>query len=196
VLYLVALRLKQQTQKIVTMKNKIQTLLLVGLVATVALAAPAQQTQPSSPLYAGLQSAFDLNNTNSLVNADELNLTLLAKYNSESSRFGGGIRADWWVTDQQGAFIGFDEFADRQSYLSFGYGARTVFNSLEVAMFIGTRQDSDDPFGDVQLFMSPSASLRIVDNENFDVRLTLGADIANRGKPNPFFGITLRALRF
>jgi hypothetical protein len=178
------------------MKTRIKPLLLISLFAAAAIVAPAQQTQPSSPLYTGLQSAFDLNDTNSLVNADELNLTLLAKYNSESSHFGGGIRADWWVTDQQGAFIGFDEFADRQSYLSFGYGARTVFNSLEVAMFIGTRQDSDDPFGDVQLFMSPSASLRIVDNENFDVRLTLGADIANRGKPNPFFGITLRALRF
>jgi hypothetical protein len=176
--------------------RKFMLSVIITSLTLVALVAPAQQTQPSSPLYTGLQAAFDLNDTNSLVNADELNLTVLAKYNSESSHFGGGIRADWWVTDQQGAFIGFDEYADRQSYLSFGYGARTVFNSLEVAMFIGTRQDSDDPFGDVQLFMSPSASLRIVDNENFDVRLTIGADIANRGKPNPFFGITLRALRF
>lgn len=154
------------------------------------------QTQSTSPLYAGLNQAFDLNDTNSLVNANEINLTPFTKWNSETSKLGGGINADWWVTDQQGAFFGFEEYSDRKSYFSFGYGARTVFKSVEVGVKFGTRQDNDDPFGQVELFLRPAASIRIVDWQDVDLRVELGADIFNRGRPNPYFGVTLRAFRF
>lgn len=150
----------------------------------------------TSPLYAGLQGAFDLNDTNSLVNANEVNITPFAKWNSKESLFGGGVNADWWVTDQQGAFIGFEEYSNRKSYFSFGYGARTVFKGAEIALQFGTRQDSDDPFGQVELFIRPSLSVRVVNTESFDLRISVGADITNGGKPNPFVGLTARLFKF
>ena len=153
-------------------------------------------SQTQSPLYTGLQNAFDVHNTNSLIAADEINLTPVYKWSGDKQRSGGGIIADWWVTDQQGAFLGFDEFTDRKSYFSVGYQARTVFKSVEFGLGIGTRQDNDDPFGDVQLFLRPAASIRLVKLKDFDLRLKLGADIVNTGKPSPFIGVTLTAFRF
>lgn len=157
--------------------------------------APAA-TAPTSPIYTGLQQAFDLNDTNSLVNANEINVTPYFKWNSADEKAGGGLNVDWWVTDQQGAFIGFEEFSGRDSYFSFGYQARTVFKSVEAGIGFGTRQSNNDDFGDVQLFMRPSASVRIVDTDGFDVRIVAGADILNQGRPNPFLGITVRAFKF
>lgn len=167
-------------------------------VACIPSCAHAQntQTQVASPLYAALQQTFDLNDTNSLVNADEVNLSVFTKWNSRDSKLGGGVNAEWWITDQQGAFLGWEEYSNRKSYFSFGYGARTVFKSVEIATFVGTRQDNDDPFGDVELFLRPSVSVRIVDWKDVDVRLGLAADITPRDRPNPMLLLTVRALRF
>lgn len=187
--------------KTVRMRNytRVGLFLITSLLLALAVPAPAQ-TSPdpgtASPLYNGLNAAFNLNDTNSLVNANEINITPLIKWNSAESVLGGGLNVDWWVTDQQGAFLGFEEYSNRKSYFAFGYGARTVFNSVEVSVQFGTRQDNDDPFGEVQLFLRPTASVRILDREDIDLRLALGCDISNRDKPNPFFGLTLRAFRF
>lgn len=154
------------------------------------------QTAPTSPVYSALQRTFDLNDTNSLVNADEVNLSPFLKWNSRESKLGGGLDAAWWITDQQGAFISWEEYSNRQSYFSFGYGARTVFKNLEVATFLGTRQNSDDPFGEVELFLRPSVSLRVLDWQDVDVRIGFAADITPRDRPNPMLMFTVRALKF
>lgn len=174
----------------------LQSLILGAALVAVACIPSCAHAQTQSPLYTGLQQTFDLGNSNSLVNADEVNLTPLLKWNSRDSKLGGGFNADWWITDQQGAFIGFEEYSNRKSYFSFGYGARTVFKGIEVATHFGTRQDNDDPFGQVELFLRPSFSIRVLDRQDFDLRLTFGADITPRDRPNPFFGVTVRALRF
>lgn len=177
----------------------VAVLALATVVSTSCIPAFAQSANPpvaASPLYAGLQNAFDLNDTNSLVHANEINITPLFKWDGQESRAGGGLRADWWVTDQQGAFLGFDEYAGRESYFSLGYQARTVFKSVEVALGFGTRQSSVDPFGEVELFLSPSLSVRVLDREDFDLRVTLGADLTAGDRPTAFLGLTLRAFKF
>lgn len=147
-------------------------------------------SQTQSPIYTGLQTALDLHGTNSLANADEINLTPVFKWDSALRKAGGGVKADWWVTGQQGAFLAYDEFAGRKSYFSFGYEARTVFKIVEVKAGVGTRQDNDDPFGNLKLFIAPSASVRIVHTDNLDFRITAGADVFTSGRPNPFIGVT------
>lgn len=174
----------------------VAVLALATVVSTSCVPAFAQSASGTSPIYAELAKAFDLNDTNSLVNANEINVTPLFKWDGQNSRAGGGIRADWWVTDQQGAFLGFDEYAGRESYFSLGYQARTVFKSVEVALGFGTRQSSVDPFGEVELFLSPSLSVRVLDREDFDLRITLGADLTAGDRPTAFLGLTLRAFKF
>jgi hypothetical protein len=176
------------------MKKFMQPLIGAVMLLAAVIIAPAQT--PTSPLYTGLQQTFDLGNSNSLVNANEVNLTPFVKWNSRDSKLGGGFSADWWVTDQQGAFLAFEEYSNRKSYFSFGYGARTVFSGIEIATHLGTRQDNDDPFGEVELFARPSASVRVFRNDNFDLRITIGADITPRDRPNPYVGLTVRALKF
>lgn len=160
--------------------------------------APAGQSAvPTSPLYSGLSQALDLNNTNSLVNADEVNLTPEFKWNSATSEGGGAINIDWWaISDQQGAFFGFEEYSSRASYFSLGYQARTVFKGLEISLGVGTRQSNDDPIGDVKMFLRPTLTKQIYHSDTWDIRLALGCDVMNQGKPNPFLGVTFRALKF
>ena len=124
--------------------------------------APAGQSVVASPLYAGLSQALDLNDTNSLVNADEVNLTPEFKWNSATSEGGGAINIDWWaISDQQGAFFGFEEYSSRASYFSLGYQARTVFKGLEISLGVGTRQSNDDPIGDVKMFLRPTLTKQL-----------------------------------
>lgn len=178
-----------------------KTLLRLGiLILASVIAVPAQVTPPTggavSPLYSGLQNAFDLNNTNSLVNASEINITPEFKWNSATSEGGGALNVDWWVTDQQGAFFGFEEYSSRTSYLSLGYQARTVFKGIELSIGLGTRQDNTDPIGDVQMFIRPTITKQIYGNANWDIRVAVGCDVFNAGKPSPFLGVTFRALKF
>jgi len=157
----------------------------------------AQSAPPTSPLYAALSQTLDLNDTNSLVNADEVNITPQFKWNSTTSEAGGAINLDWWaISDQQGAFFGFEEYSSRDSYFSLGYQARTVFKGLEISLGIGTRQSNADPIGDVQMFLRPTLTKQIYASASWDIRLALGCDVMNQGKPNPFLGVTFRALKF
>lgn len=181
---------------------KITNFLRVGIAAFVLAmvllpAVPVKaQTPVTSPVFTGLQNALDLNNTNSLVNADEVNITPLFKWDSARSKAGGGVRVDWWVTDQQGAFLGWDEFEDRKSYFSAGYQARTVFKNIEVKTGLGTRQDNDDPFGDVKLFLPFAITAKVFSNDKLDLRFTTGAEVFPSGRPNVLAGVTFTALRF
>lgn len=171
-------------------------LLALTVVAALPLLAAAQSPQPSGSLFAGLQNVFDVNNTNSLLNASEINLTPEFKWNSASQKAGAALNADWWVTDQQGAMFGYEEYDGRDSYFTLGYQARTVFNGIEVSFGLGTRQSNTDPFGDVKMFIRPTITKKIWGNDNWDIRLMIGCDVLNIGKPNPFAGVTFRALRF
>jgi hypothetical protein len=172
---------------------------LVGLclVFLFLFTANAQQNPPSNTgLFGGLQNMFDLRDTNSLVNANEINVSTFYKRDSKAQLNGGALKLDWWVTDQQGAFFGFEEYGDRSAYFTLGYQARTVFKQMELSIGLGTRQNNDDPFGDVLMFLSPALTYRIVHSENWDVRITAGADIIATGRPNPYIGFTIRATRF
>jgi hypothetical protein len=179
------------------MKTK---MLLIGVLAALSITPLKAQVFPSDPqpptVGAGFQNIFDLNDTNSLVHANEVNLSVGPKWNSATDEVGGVLDVSWWVTDQQGAFFGFEEYSSRTSYLSLGYQARTVFKGLEIALGVGTRQNSDDPIGDVQMFLRPTVTKQIYASENWDLRFTAGCDVLNQGKPNPFAMLTVRALRF
>jgi hypothetical protein len=166
---------------------------LIVLVLALVLA-PARAEQPT--VFEGLQNAFDLNDTNSLVNAGEVNVSPLWKYDSEAGTHGGALKLDWWVTDQQGAFLSFEEYGDRTAYWSIGYQARTVFKGFEVSLGLGTRQNTDDPLGDVKMFITPTLTKQIWAKGDWDLRLMGGCDILNGAKPNPFFGVTFRATKF
>lgn len=171
----------------------ITSLLLLALF-TAALAASAQNSSPG--IVAGLQSAFDLNDTNSLVNAGEVNVTPLYKYDAEASEHGGALKLDWWVTDQQGAFLSFEEYGSRRAFWSLGYQARTVFKGFEVSLGVGARQDVDDPLGDVTMFLTPTLTKQIWAKGDWDLRIAAGCDIFNGQKPSPFIGLTFRATKF
>lgn len=167
---------------------------IVALVALLQLPAFSQTAQPS--IYAGLQSAFDLNNTNSLVNADEVNVSPLWKYDAEHHLNGAELKLDWWVTDQQGAFLAYEEYSNHKAFWSVGYQARTVFKGFEVSLGLGSRQSTDDPLGDVKMFLQPTITKQIWAKGNWDIRLSGGCDILNGAKPNPFFGLTFHAAKF
>lgn len=169
---------------------------LFFLVLTFGLALIASAQTPPPTVFQSLQNVFDAHDTNSLMNASELNITPLFKWDSANKSAGGAAKLDWWVTDQQGAFFSFEEYASgRDSYWALGYQARTVFKGLEVSLGLGTRQSTDDPLGDVKLFITPTLTKQIYAQGNWDLRLTAGCDIFNGGTPNPFFGITFRAVR-
>lgn len=172
-----------------------RTLVLLALVCLLP-AAWAQQPTPPPTVFTSLQNVFDAHDTNSLMNAGEINLTPLFKWDSANQSAGGAARLDWWVSDQQGAFFQFEEYANgRASFWSLGYQARTVFKGLELSLGLGTRQDTDDPLGDVKMFIVPTITKQIFAKGDWDIRLAVGCDIYNGGSPNPFFGVTFRAKR-
>lgn len=180
------------------MHLKLKSILgLLTLLSAFGLQPSAFCQQPPPTVFQSLQDVFDAHDTNSLMYAGEINLTPLFKWDSETKSAGGAAKIDWWVSDQQGAFFQFEEYAStRASYWSMGYQARTVFKGLEVSLALGTRQNTDDPLGDVQLFITPTITKQIYAKGNWDIRLAIGCDVYNNGAaPNPFFGITFRALR-
>lgn len=170
---------------------------LITIVALITVVASFGQTnQPPPSVGDSLVNLFNLYDTNSLVNARELNVTPLAVWHPEDEKMGGGVKMDWWVTDQQGAFLRYDEFSDRTSFLSSGYQMRTVFGNMEVSLGVGIKQDMDNALGEsMQGFVTPQITHKLIKTANWDVRLTAGADIATQGKPQPFVGLTFRATK-
>lgn len=176
-------------------QNKIIVLALCLGVAAVSLPARAQTPAPPT-VFASLQNLLDARDTNSLMHAGEINVSPLFKWNAHARTAGGAMKLDWWVTDQQGAFFGFEEYAGgRASYWSVGYQARTVFKGLEFSLGLGTRQNTDNSFGDVTLFLTPTITKQIYANGNWDIRLAFGCDVVNGATPNPFLGVVFRAVR-
>ena len=187
---------QNKTENMITnMKNQI--LRLLGLVALIATPAFAQSDSPPPTVFESLQNVFDSRGTNSLMNAGEVNVSTLFKWNTLNQSAGGAGKLDWWISPQQGAFFGFEEYANgRDAYWTMGYQARAVFKGLEVSMGIGTRQNTSDPLGSVQLFLTPTLTKQIYAKGNWDIRICGGCDVMNNGgKPNPFFGVTFRAFR-
>lgn len=173
---------------------------LLTLIAAFCLTITAfsQTNTPTPPPTFGdaITSLFDVHDTNSLINAKELNVTPVAIWDSKNESLGGGVKLDWWVTDQQGAFLRYDEFSGRTGYLSTGYQMRTVFSSVEVSLGVGIKQNTEDALGESMTgFLTPQLTYRIIKKKDWDVRLTAGADIATAGKPMPFVGLTFRATR-
>lgn len=172
------------------------TLLAVGL----CLPGYSQTNNPPpgagvTTLWDTLAGAFDLQNTNSLVNAQELNVTPYAYFDSKTDKVGACLKADWWVTDQQGMTLGYTEFNDRTSFWNVGYQARTVFKGIEVALGSGVAQNQNDSFGDVQLYLQPSVVYKLPFGKSVDLRITGGANLVATERPSPFIGLTLRFSR-
>jgi hypothetical protein len=176
------------------LKTKIGLVLVLILVLVLGAPVRAQEAPPTA--MSALQNLLNANDTNSLMHANELNVTPLFKWDSANKLSGGALKLDWWVSDQQGAFFQFEEYSDRSSYWGFGYQARTVFKGLEFSLGLGTRQDTDEDFGNVQLFINPTITKQIWAKGDWDIRLTAGCDVVSNGKPNPFLGVTFRATRF
>lgn len=172
--------------------------LLLSAVLTIALGAGLQaQTAPAnSSVFTGLQNLLDAHDTNSLMNASEINVMPMFKYNTDTHRAGGALKLDWWISDQQGAFFSYEEYGNRDAFWSVGYQARTVFQGIEFSLGLGTRQSTDDPLGDVKMFITPTITKQIYAKGDWDIRLAVGCDVLNSEKPNPFFGIVFRATRF
>lgn len=166
--------------------------ILAGLLVMAALMAQAQ----TSTVMEGLQNMFDVHDTNSLLHANEVSLTPLAKWNSKDEKIGGGLKLDWWISDQQGVALEYDEFSDRSAYWQLGYQARTVFKGLEVALGAGTRQAEAEDFGAVRLYLQPSFKWHIYHTEKLDLAVTVGADLIAGQKPNPFMGVGFTFWRF
>lgn len=166
--------------------------LILSLALLAAISANAQTT-----VWSNIQDFFSPTNTYGLMNANELNTSFYYKHDSDNHLNGGSIQLDWWVTDQQGAFFGYEEFSDQSAFWRVGYEVRTVFKAVELSLGTGTRQSTDDSFGQVSLFISPALTYRVLNTKNWDVRMTAGADlISGSAKPNPYVGFTLRFLRF
>ena len=169
--------------------------ILAMIMMAAALVCVQTQAQPSAVME-GLQNMFDVHDTNSLLHANEVSLTPLAKWNSKDEKIGGGLKLDWWISDQQGVALEYDEFSDRSAYWQLGYQARTVFRGLEVALGAGTRQAEAEDFGAVRLYLQPSFKWHIYHTEKLDLALTVGADMIAGQKPNPFLGVGFTFWRF
>jgi len=189
--------------------HKTKTLIGIAAIALamVTLNLPAQSTTDK------IVGLFDLGNSNSLVHANEINVGPLMQWESKSRSLGGGIKLDWWLSDQQGVSLHFVEFAggkvdgvktDATAYTSIGYKARTVFGGrspseseassargIEVALGTGVRQRESDDFGEVQLYVRPEITWHGWKR----ICLTGGADFIPGQKPNAFFCVEYRAFK-
>jgi hypothetical protein len=150
----------------------------------------AQTTSPPG-LFSTLQSAFDAGNSNALIHANELNLTPLFKWDAEREKLGGGLRVDWWISDQQGMALSYTEYQDRSTFWNLGYQARTVFKGLEVALGTGITQNTDNLLGTTRVYIEPSITYKLP-FDALDVRLNAGATLYNASRPNAFAGLSLR----
>ena len=171
--------------------KKIRTT-LAGLMVMACTLSQAQ----TATVMEGLQGMFDVHNTNSLLNANEVTVTPLFKWESKLQEPGGGLKLDWWISDQQGVALEYDEFGDRSAYWQLGYQARTVFKGLEVALGAGTRQAEAEDFGAVRVYLQPSLKWHIYRTDKLNASITFGADMIAGQKPNPFLGIGLTFWRF
>jgi len=174
-----------------------KTLLTLIAVAGLALSSLAQTNTPApanldNPIEIA-QSWFDLNDTNSLVNAKELSVIPIAKWDADENKAGGGAKLNWYVTDQQGLGMSYTEFSNYSTW-QVGYSVRTVFGALEVAVETGTMQRDSDGFGEVVLYTSPSLTYQIKKTKKVDFRVSAGADIIP-GSTNPWLGLVLRFSR-
>lgn len=179
------------------MKKNTLILLLAIVVAVLVVPAKAQTNTNSAPtLLGGLGDFFNPTNTYGLINANELNTSVYYKRDSDASLNGAAFQLDWWITDQQGAFFGYEEYSDRSAYWRLGYQVRTVFKGVELSLGTGTRQNTDEDFGDVRMFVSPALTYRIFKKGDWDIRATAGIDmVSGTDKPNPFVGFTFRFLK-
>jgi hypothetical protein len=172
-----------------------KTNLIVSLIITACLTAAAQTntttTAPAAGLYGTLQSVLDVNNTNGLIHASELNLTPLFKWDSQERQAGGALRADWWVTDQQGMTVCYSEFETRRTTWAVGYQARTVFKSVELSVGTGVLQDTANLLGTTRIYIEPALTLKIP-VKFADIRFTGGATVCNSESPTAFVGLTFR----
>ena len=170
--------------------------LLLSLGAMLCIACNAQTNAPASTNstpVAIVRSWFDLNDTNSLVNAKELSVVPLAKWDADENTLGGGAKLVWYVTDQQGLALTYSEFRHDSTW-QVAHVMRTVFGALEVGLETGTLQKHSDGFGDVELYTAPTLTYQIKKTKKTDFRIVVGADILP-GSTNPWGGLVFRFAR-
>jgi len=154
------------------------------------------QTNTNSTPIGAIRGFFDLGDTNSLINAKEVSVVPILKFDGELDRVGGGIKLDWFITDQQGMSVSLTEFGGDNTYWQTAYKARTVFGKLEVGLETGTFQRQADTFGDVLLYTAPSLTYRFTKtNAPVDVRATVGVDLIATRDPSPWLGVVFRFVR-
>jgi len=173
-----------------------RSVILVSIVAVSSQLSAFSQSTTSPGIVSGLQNLFDAHDTNSLMNASEVNFSLAAKWDVANQRAGGMAKLDWWVSDQQGMFVSYEEYSNHAAYWSIGYQARAVFKGFEISLGLGSKQSTDDPLGDVQMFLVPTLTKQIYAKGDWDIRAALGCDILNGKKPNPFLSLVVHAAKF
>ncbi len=172
-----------------------KTLLSLVAIASLTVAVLAQTNTNSTPIGA-IRGFFDLGDTNSLINAKEVSVIPLLKYDGELDRAGGALKLDWFITDQQGVSITLSEFGGDNTYWQTAYKARTVFGKLEVGLEAGTTQRQGETFGEVLLYTAPSLTYRITKtNAPVDIRATAGVDMISGRDPSPWIGAVFRFVR-
>ena len=173
-----------------------KTLISIGIVMLAMVTTQAQTNTNSTVLMGTLNAIINPIDTNSLLNADELNASVGFIRRSDLNLNGGEFRLDWWIAKQGGMMFAYDEFGDRSAQWKLGAQVRTVFKQAEITISTGTVQDTDNPFGEVNFFVEPMLAVRFVNTKNWDIRAFVAADfVAGRSKPDPIAGVTFRFLK-
>lgn len=181
------------------MKNRTLRFLFIPIIALLALSlqlSALSQTTPPPGIFTTVQNIFDAHDTNSLMHASEVNFNLSAKWDVANQLGGGMAKLDWWVSDQQGMFVSYEEYANRSAFWAIGYQARAVFKGFEVSLGLGSKQSTDDPLGDVKMFLVPTITKQIYAADGWDARVAIGCDIFNGRKPDPFVSLVIHAAKF
>jgi hypothetical protein len=169
---------------------KIKLAILISLAVL-----PAFCQQQTASLSQTLSSIFEVSNTNGIIYANEVNFTPLFEWDAQNGKAGGAIKADWWVSQQQGMAVKYSEFQDRSTFWAGGYQARTLFKGVEVSLGTGVSQDTSMPLGDLRAYVSPSVTFKLAFVKFADARLNAGCDVFNASKPTAFIGVTFRFLK-
>ena len=170
-------------------------LAIITLCVAVLVAPALAQTAPAG-ITDTITSIWDVNNTNSLIHAGEVNVTTHFIWDAEANMSGAGIRADWWVTQQNGMEFGYYELSDRTGFWNLGYQTRTLFGAAEFSLGLGTLQDTRGDFGTVKLYVEPGVSYGVYASSKVNVRISGGCYIITGEKPKPWIGTTFRFARW
>lgn len=165
--------------------------------AAFCLSARAQSDTNAAPkggissAYQSISDLWDLHGTNGLAQASTFDLAPIVLWSPDGDRIGGGLRAGYWVTDQQGANLTYVEFGDRSARWDVGYAARTFFKQLEVSFGTGVSQPTDGNLGEVTVYLEPALKYP-VKLGSVELDVASGVKIIASQKPEVWLGLNFR----